>query len=208
MRQHHDKAFVDYSGKKIGIVDPESGAVRDAEIFVAVLRASKYTYADWIEAHVRLFRFLGGVPRLVVPDNLKSGVHKASFYETDRSYPMMATHCDAGIQPAPPRRPRDKAKVEAAVRFARSASSNAFGIRFSSRSGKSTRRLRSCLGASMPTSCVAWASASTICPWSVERSALKPLPATDYEFAEWPLARVGFDYHVEVHSFFYSVPHA
>jgi len=87
MRQHHaagDKVFVDYSGKKICIVDPETGVVRDAEIFVAVLGASNHTYAEagwtqtlpgWIEAHVRMFRFLGGVPRLVVPDNLKSGVH-------------------------------------------------------------------------------------------------------------------------------------
>jgi transposase len=95
MRQHHaagDKAFVDYSGKKIAIVDPTSGELRDAEIFVAVLGASNYTFAeatwtqalqDWIEAHVRMFRFFGGVPRLVIPDNLKSGVHKASFYDPE-----------------------------------------------------------------------------------------------------------------------------
>ena len=93
MRQHHvagDKLFVDYSGKKVPIVDPDTGVVREAEIFVAVLGASSLTYAlatwsqalpDWIGAHVRLFRFLGGVPRLIVPDNLKSGVHKASFYD-------------------------------------------------------------------------------------------------------------------------------
>ncbi|MCP1838340.1 transposase [Bradyrhizobium sp. USDA 4524] len=98
------------------IVDRETGVVRDAEIFVAVLGASNYTYAeatwtqtlpDWIEAHVRMFRFFGGVPRLIVPDNLKSGVHRASFYdpEINRSYGMMA-------------KPRDKAKVEAGVRFA------------------------------------------------------------------------------------------
>jgi transposase len=86
MRQDHpggDKVFVDYSGKKIMIVDRATGVVREAEIFVAVLGASNYTYAeatwtqklaDWIEAHVRMFRFFGGVPRLVVPDNLKSGV--------------------------------------------------------------------------------------------------------------------------------------
>src|SRR5207248_1390008 len=81
-----DKVFVDYSGKKIMIVDRATGVVHDAEIFVAVLGASNYTYAeatwtqtlpDWIEAHVRMFRFFGGVPRLVVPDNLKSGVNKA-----------------------------------------------------------------------------------------------------------------------------------
>ena len=80
MRQHHaagDKLFVDYSGKKVPIVDPDTGVVREAEIFVAVLGASSLTYAeatwsqalpDWIGAHVRLFRFLGGTPRLIVPD--------------------------------------------------------------------------------------------------------------------------------------------
>lgn len=121
MRQDHpagDKVFVDYSGKKIMIVDRATGVVRDAEIFVAVLGASNYTYAeatwtqtlpDWIEAHVRMFRFFGGVPRLVVPDNLKSGVHRASFYdpEINRSYGMMASHYGIGILPA--RKPRDKA---------------------------------------------------------------------------------------------------
>jgi hypothetical protein len=116
MRQHHvagDKVFVDYSGKKIAIVDPSTGEVRDAEIFVAVLGASNYTYAeatwtqtlpDWIEAHVRMFCFFGGVPRLLVPDNLKSGVHKASFYdpEINRSYAMMAAHYGVGVLPARP----------------------------------------------------------------------------------------------------------
>ncbi|MFZ1087673.1 MAG: hypothetical protein WAN75_00140, partial [Xanthobacteraceae bacterium] len=105
--------------------------MHDAEIFVGVLGASSYTYAeasftqtlpDWIDAHVRMFRFFGGVPRLVVPDNLKSGVHKASFYdpEINRSYGMMAAHYGVGVLPARPRKPRDKAKVEAGVRFAQS----------------------------------------------------------------------------------------
>src|SRR5690606_32483267 len=103
MRQEHvagDKVFVDYSGKKIAIVDPLTGEVREAEIFVGVLGASGYTYAeatwtqtlpDWIGAHVRMFSFFGGVPRLIVPDNLKSGVNHASFYdpEINRSYGMM-----------------------------------------------------------------------------------------------------------------------
>jgi transposase len=127
MRQEHpagDKVFVDYSGKKIGIVDPQTGVVQEAEIFVAVLGASSFTYAeaswtqalpDWIGAHVRMFRFFGGVPRLIVPDNLKSGVNKASFYdpEINRSYGMMAAHYGVGIVPARPYKPRDKAKVEA-----------------------------------------------------------------------------------------------
>jgi transposase len=134
MRQQHvagHKAFVDYSGKRVPITDPATGEVRLAEIFVAVLGASSLTYAeatwtqtlpDWIGAHVRMFRFFGAAPRLLVPDNLKSGVNKASFYdpEVNRSYPAMAAHYGVGILPARPRRPRDKVAVEAEVRFAQS----------------------------------------------------------------------------------------
>ena len=127
MRQHHvagEKAFVDYSGKRIGIADPTTGEIREAEIFVGVLGASNLTYAeatwtqtlpDWTGAHVRMFRFFGGAPKLLVPDNLKGGVNKASFYdpEINRTYGAMAAHYSVGILPARPRRPRDKAKVEA-----------------------------------------------------------------------------------------------
>ncbi len=134
MRQQHvagHKAFVDYSGKLVPIIDPVTGEVSTAEIFVAVLGASSLTYAeatwtqqlpDWIGAHVRMFRFWGASPRLLVPDNLKSAIHKASFYdpEVNRSYGAMATHYGVGILPARPKRPRDKAAVEAGVRFAQS----------------------------------------------------------------------------------------
>src|SRR6202790_4920544 len=203
MRQHHvagDKVFVDYSGKKIAIVDPSTGEVRDAEIFVAVLGALNYTYAeatwtqtlpDWIEAHVRMFRFFGGVPRLVVPDNLKSGVHKASFYdpEINRSYAMMAAHYGVGILPARPYRPRDKAKVEAGVRFAQSyilgrlrrqtffslqECNAAIRAALTDMNGRAMRRLG--------------VSRRDLFD-SIERSALRALPAQDYEYAEWRLAR-------------------
>ncbi|HET6608971.1 MAG TPA: IS21 family transposase [Rhodopila sp.] len=221
MRQDHaagDKLFVDYSGKKIAIVDRETGVVREAEIFVGVLGASSYTYAeatwtqtlpDWIGAHVRMFRFFGGVPRLIVPDNLKAGVNKASFYdpEINRSYGMMAGHYGVGILPARPRKPRDKAKVEAGVRFAQSyilgrlrrqsffslaeANQAIMGVldrindHVMRRLGKSRRELFD----------------------AVERPVLAALPDTDYEFAEWRFARVSLDYHVELDGFFYSVPH-
>src|ERR1700676_4401956 len=222
MRQHHvagDKVFVDYSGKKIAIVDPTTGEVRDAEIFVAVLGASNYTYAeatwtqalpDWIEAHVRMFGFFGGVPRLVVPDNLKSGVHKASFYdpEINRSYAMMAAHYGVGILPARPYRPRDKAKVEAGVRFAqtyilgRLRAQTFFSLAECNQAIKlvmqrmNERTMRH-LGLSRRELFE-----------KVERAALNGLPAEDWEFAEWRRARVNLDYHIEVHDFLYSVPHA
>jgi transposase len=115
----------------VPIVDPLTGEVRMAELFIAVLGASNFTYADatwtqslpdWIGAHVRMFRFFGLAPRLLIPDNLKSGVNKPSFYdpEINRSYGKMAAHYNVGVVPARPRKPKDKAKVEAGVRFAQS----------------------------------------------------------------------------------------
>lgn len=221
MRQTHvagHKAFVDYSGKKIPIIDPLTGEARMAEIFVAVLGASSLTYAeatwtqslpDWIGAHVRMFRFYGAAPRLLVPDNLKSGVHKASFYdpELNRTYGAMAAHYSVGILPARPRKPKDKAAVEAGVRFAQSyllgrlrnvtffslAECNAaIAAALERMNGREMRRL----GVSRRQLFEA-----------VERPVMQPLPQTDYEYAEWQLARVGIDYHVEVAGFFYSVPH-
>jgi transposase len=221
MRQHHvagDKVFVDYSGKKVDIVNPTTGEVTAAEIFVAVLGASSYTYAeatwtqslpDWIGAHVRLFGFLSGCPRLLVPDNLKAGVHKPSFYdpEVNRSYGRMAEHYGVGILPARPHHPRDKAKVEAGVRFAQSYilgrlrnvvffsledCNQAIGEAVERINGHVMRRL----GQSRRDLFL-----------EVERAALRPLPQTPYEYAEWKRARVNLDYHVELAGFYYSVPH-
>ena len=222
MRQHHvagEKAFVDYSGKRISIVDPTTGEIHEAEIFVRVLGASNLTYAeatwtqqlpDWTGAHVRMFRFFGGAPKLLVPDNLKSGVNKASFYdpEINRTYGAMAAHYSVGILPARPNKPRDKAKVEAGVRFAqtyilgRLRAQTFFSLvecneaiklvmqRMNERTmrhlGLSRRELFE----------------------KIERAALNGLPAEDWEFAEWWRARVNLDYHIEVHDFLYSVPHA
>lgn len=221
MRQHHvagDKLFVDYSGKKIGIVDAATGEVRDAEIFVAVLGASNFTYAeatftqtlpDWIGAHVRMFRFLGGVPRLLVPDNLKSGVNKASFYdpEINRSYGAMGAHYDVGIVPARPRRPRDKAPVEAGVRFTqtyvlrRLRHETIFSLAECNVAiGQVLERLNTRVMRRLGMSRKDLFEA-------IERPALKPLPETEWEYAEWRIARVGLDYHVEVDGFYYSVPH-
>ncbi|WIW91049.1 IS21 family transposase (plasmid) [Sphingobium sp. V4] len=222
MRQHHvagDKLFVDYSGKRLGITDPVTGEIRMAEIFVAVLGASNYTFAevtwsqalpDWIGSHVRLFAHLKGVPRLLVPDNLKSGVNKASFYdpEINRSYGRMTAHYDVGVLPARPKKPRDKAAVEAGVRFAQTyilgrlrnqtffsldEANAAVGIVMAQMNTRPMRKLGVSRADLLET---------------LDRPALRPLPPTDYEYAEWKLVRVGLDYHVEVEGFYYSVPHA
>ena len=222
MRQHHvagEKAFVDYSGKRIGIADPTTGEIREAEIFVGVLGASNLTYAeatwtqklpDWTGAHVRMFRFFGGAPKLLVPDNLKSGVNKASFYdpEINRTYGAMAAHYSVEILPARPYKPRDKAKVEAGVRFAQTyilgrlraltffslAECNEAIAQVMQRMNE--RPMRN-LGLSRRELFE-----------KIERDVLTALPAAEWEFAEWARAHVSLDCHIGVHDFLYSVPHA
>ena len=129
MRQEHragEKLFVDYAGQTVPVVDPETGEVREAQVFVAVLGASSYTFAeatwtqtlpDWTASHVRAFDFFGGCPELVIPDNLRSGVSRADRYEPDLnpSYHDLARHYGVAVLPARVRRPRDKAKAEVAV---------------------------------------------------------------------------------------------
>src|SRR5271156_5938710 len=132
MRQTHlggDKLFVDYAGDKVPvIVDPRTGQTRGAHIFVAVMGGSSLSFAcaswtetlgDWIDAHARAFAYFGGAARLIVPDNPKTAVIRASLYDPqiNRTYAEMAAHYDTAVLPARPRRPRDKAKVEAAVRI-------------------------------------------------------------------------------------------
>ncbi len=221
MRQHHvagDKLFVDYSGKKIDIVDPKTGEVTAAEIFVAVLGASSYTYAeatwtqslpDWIGAHVRLFGFLSGCPRLLVPDNLKAGVHKASFYdpEVNRSYGRMAEHYGVGILPARPYRPRDKAKVESGVRFAQSYILGRLRNVVFFSLDDCNRAIREALERINTHVMRRLGLSRRDLFLEVERPALRPLPQTPYEYAEWKRARVSLDYHVELLGFYYSVPH-
>ena len=130
MRQTHlggDKLFVDYAGDTVPvIIDRRTGETRAAHLFVAVMGGSSLTFAhaswtetlpDWIDAHVRAFDYFQGAPRLLVPDNPKVAIIKACFYDpqVNRTYGEMAAHYDTALLPARPRRPRDKAKVEAAV---------------------------------------------------------------------------------------------
>ena len=223
MRQSHaggEKLFVDYAGDPVPVViDRLTGETRPAWIFVAVLGASSFTYAeatwtqglgDWIGAHTGAFAAISGVPRLVVPDNPKTAVIKACFYEptVNRSYTEMAAHYDTAILPARPRKPRDKAKVEAAVLimerwlcgrlrhqvFHSLAELNA-AIRDLLVKINDERPLRR-LGVTRRQLLE-----------DLDRPHLKPLPAAPYLFAEWRIRRVGIDYHVDVERHYYSVPY-
>jgi transposase len=222
MRQTHvagEKMFVDYAGATVDVIDGLTGEVREAQVFVATLGASSYTYAeatwtqalpDWIGSHTRTFAFFGGVPAQVVPDNLKSGVARACLYdpEVNRTYADMATHYGTAILPARPRKPRDKAKVEVGVQvverwiLARLRNRRFFSLAelnqaihglLEDLNGRVTRHLG--------------ASRRQLFE-ELDRPALKPLSAGTYEYAEWKRRRAGLDYHVEVKKHYYSVPHA
>jgi transposase len=221
LRQVHkagEKLFVDYCGQTVPVRDPQTGEVRQAEVFVAVLGASNFTYAeatwsqqlaDWVGAHERAFAALGGTTEVVVPDNLRSAVHKACRYEPalNPTYQEMAEHYGVAVVPARVRKPKDKAKAEAGVLLVErwilaclrhreffsleelNAAIRALNERLNDRPfRKMTGSRRSRFEA-------------------LDRPALRPLPGERFEIAEWRAERVRRDYHVELDEHFYSVPH-
>jgi transposase len=221
MRQVHkagEKCFVDYSGTKPCIVDATTGERVEVELFVGVMGASNYTFAevtatqksaDWIASHVRLVEFLGGTPRALIPDQLKSGVVLASRYEPgiQRTYEEWSQHYSTTILPARPMKPRDKAKVEGGVLIAqrwilaRLRNVTCFSLdemnehiaalvadlngRVMKRYGKSRRELFD----------------------ELDRPALTPLPTDRFVHGDWSKAHVRLDYHVPVDHHDYSVPY-
>jgi len=223
MRQSHpggEKLFVDYAGDRAPVViDRLTGEIREAWIFVAVLGASNFTYAeatwtqglaDWIGAHTRALEAIGGVPRLIVPDNTKTAVIKACLYEpsVNRTYTEMAAHYDTAILPTRPRRPRDKAKVEAGVLIMQRWIIG----RLRNRRFYSLAELNDAIGELLvrlneerPIRRLGVTRRELL--EELDRPMLKPLPVEPYVFAEWHLRRVGIDYHVDVERHYYSVPH-
>jgi len=221
MRQDHkagERMFVDYAGGTMPVVDRETGDVRQAQVFVAVLGASNYTYAeatrtqgisDWVGAHVRTFEYFEGVPALVVPDNLRTGVSRACRYEPgiNATYAEMLAHYSSAALPTRVGRPRDKGKVESAVQvtqrwiLARLRNRTFFSL---AELNAAIRTLLEDLNArpfrKLPGSRRSQYEA-------LDRPALQPLPAERYELAEWRKVRVNLDYHVEVGGHYYSVPY-
>jgi transposase len=221
MRQEHragEKMFVDYAGMTVAVFDMQSAKIRQAQIFVAVLGASNYTYAeatwsqtlpDWIASHSRAFSFFGGVAQVVVPDNLKAGVSKACFYEPNinPTYLDMANHYGTVVIPARVRRPKDKAKVEVGVQIVE----RWILARLRDRQFFSLPQLNRAIADLLPD---LNAKPFQKLPGSrksmfesIDRPALKPLPVQAYQYAEWKKATVNVDYHIEVARHYYSVPH-
>jgi transposase len=219
LRQQHtagERTFVDYAGQTIDVVDATTGEVRDAQLFLGVLGASSYFYAeatwtqtlpDWIASHVRMVEYFGGATALIVPDNLRSGVTVASFYEptVNATYQDFATHYGTAILPTRVRKPRDKAKVESGVLVAeRWVLAPLRNHTFTSLAdlNREIARLREAAN-DRPFQKLAGSRRSLF--ETLDRPALRPLPPTRYELAEWRTAKVNIDYHIAVDGHFYSV---
>jgi transposase len=222
MRQEHkagEKLFVDYSGKKPHIIDPKSGEVIEVELFVAVLGASNYTFAeatltqrgpDFIASHLRAFGFLGGVTAALVPDQLKSGVVVACRYEPgiQRTYEEMALHYGTAVLPARPYRARDKAKVEVGVQIAqRWILARLRHETFFSLAALNERIAELLVDLNDRRMRVYGASRRELFE-RLDRPVLKALPASPFEYCEWKKATLNIDYHAEIDHHYYSAPHA
>ncbi|MGB5715535.1 MAG: IS21 family transposase [Gammaproteobacteria bacterium] len=221
MRQIHragEKLFVDYCGPTMTLVNPDTGECREAQIFVAVLGASNYTFAcaswsqkqaDWLNAHVQAFEFFGGVPELVVPDNLKSAVRKTHRYEPDinPSYQQLASHYQCVIVPARPYKPKDKAKAEVAVQiverwiiaclrhqtfFTLASLNQAIRVLLDDLNQRPFKKLPGTRLSQFE---------------QLDKPVLRALPAQPYQYADIKQARVHIDYHIEYDKHYYSVPH-
>lgn len=221
LRQAHragEKLFVDYAGRTIPVQHPAGREIREAQLFVAVLGASNYTFAeaswtqglaDWIGSHIRAFEFFQGVPEIVVPDNLKSGITKTCRYEpgVNVTYEEMAQHYGVAVVPARPRKPRDKAKVEAGVLLVERWILAALRKRIFFSLGEVNAAMAELLvGLNERPFRKREGSRRTLFE-TLDRPALKPLPAERYQYGEWKRARVNIDYHVEFDRHWYSVPY-
>ncbi|WP_200176922.1 IS21 family transposase [Ectothiorhodospira shaposhnikovii] len=222
MRQNHragEKLFVDYAGQTAEVIDRSTGEVRQAQIFVAVLGASSYTYAeatwtqslsDWIGSHTRAFAFFRGVPELVVPDNLRSGVRRACRYEPDLNptYVELAEHYGVAVLPARVRKPRDKAKAESGVLLVERWILAVLRHRTFFSLGELNAAIAGLLERLNDKPFKKLPGSRRSAFMQIDQPALRALPAEPYVYATWKKVRVHIDYHVEVDGHYYSVPHA
>src|SRR5665811_300743 len=222
LRQEHlagEKLFIDYAGQTVPIFNPGTGQVEiEAQIFIATLGASNYSYVeatasqklpDWINSHIRALEFIGGVPQILVPDNLKSGVTHPCRYEPDvnPTYLDLARHYSITVIPARPGKPKDKAKVESAVliveRWILAALRNHHFFSLSELNRAIKEKLTEFNERLLQKLKVSRRHLFE----TIDKPALSPLPVHRYEYAQWKRATVNIDYHIEAEQHYYSVPH-
>jgi transposase len=213
-----EKLFVDYAGQTMEITDPETGEIHEAQIFVATLGASNYTFAEatlsqdlpsWVQSHIHAFEFFHGVTEILTPDNLKSAVTRPCRYEPDltATYRELAEHYGTVIIPARVKKARDKAKVESGVLqverwvlaplrhhtfFSLSELNEAIAVQLEILNNRPFEKLDGTRKSLFET---------------LDKPALKALPLLRFTYAEWSRPKVNIDYHIEVDHHYYSVPY-
>jgi transposase len=221
LRHEHragEKMFVDHAGQTVPVTDPKTGEVREAHVFVAVLGASSYTYAeatwtqnlwDWVHSHIRGFEFYQGTSQLIIPDNLKSGVTRPCYYEPElnRTYGDLAIHYGAGVMPARPYRPRDKAKAEVGVQVVQRWVLAALRKRQFFNLADLNEAILELVHKLNHRPFRKLAGSRAELYRSIDLPALQPLPVQPFVFAEWKKARVNLDYHIELGGHYYSTPY-
>lgn len=221
MRQVHkagEKCFIDYAGPTIDIIDRNTGEIKPAQVFVGVLGASNYTYAeatlsqtskDWLMSHVRMFEFFGGVPEMLVPDNLKSAVTKACRYDPDinASYQQLAEHYQVAVMPARPLKPKDKSKAEVGVQvverwiMAKLRKQSFFSLaEVNHVIAKLLKDLNQRPFKKLPGNRLEAFE-------KLDQPVLMPLPKHPYQYIDIRQAKVNIDYHISYANHHYSVPH-
>jgi transposase len=222
LRQEHragEKLFIDYAGQTMPIINPDTGQVElEAQIFISTMGASNYSYAeatasqtlpDWIKSHIRALEFFGGVPQVLVPDNLKSGVTHPCRYEPDvnPTYLDLARHYGTTVIPARPGKARDKAKVESSVliveRWILAALRNHRFFSLAELNRIMAEKLA--VFNQRPLQKIQVSRQHLF--ETLDKPALAPLPVHRYEYAQWKKATVNIDYHIEVERHYYSVPY-
>lgn len=221
MRHEHvggEQMQVDYAGVKIPIVNRETGEISQMSVFVAVLPASNYIYAEaqssqnqcnWNTGHVRAMEYFGGSPRIVVPDNLKTGVKKPNYYEPDinPAYQALAEHYQLAVLPARVRKPKDKGKGENGVQnverwvIAPLRKQTFFDLHEVNLAMRKQLELLN----NKEMQHVGRSRRQEF--EEIDQPNLKPLPEKRYEYVDRKITRVNIDYHVEYDKHLYSVPH-
>jgi transposase len=221
MRQHHrpgEKTFVDFCDG-IALTDPVTGEKLPTELFVGALGASSYTFAiatrsqslpAWLDCHVQMYGFYQGASALTIPDNLRAGVSGADRYEAELnpSYRELAEHYGTCVIPARVRKPRDKAKVEAAVLVAQRWILAALRHRTFYSLAELNAAIAGLLAKLNEREMRHVKESRRSLYERLDRPALKPLPAAPYEYADWKQVKVNIDYHVSFDDHYYSVPYA
>lgn len=213
-----EKLFVDFAGLTMPYTDPSTGEEKQAHIFVATWGASNYTYAEafpsqsltsWVSGHVRAFKYFGGAPEVLVPDNTKTAVTSPCYYEPDLNptYLELAEFYGSAVLPTRVKEPKDKAKVEKGVQtveywliaplrkrqfFSIEEINEALWERLDELNSRPMQKLKRSRKEMFE---------------ELDKPALKPLPQQAFEIAEWKKAKVGIDYHVEFNKHYYSVPY-